>query len=151
MPVTKKPKVGEEIESMCNKCKEPRVHTVVALPPGKVPRVECQTCHGQHNFVSPVKAAAAKVKKESAPKAVKLTEGERTRQTAATEWRNAVDGVAAEKFKPYQISGVYQEKDLISHPSFGRGEVKAVTSSGKMEVLFQDAVRRLVFNRKPSR
>jgi len=77
----------------------------------------------------------------------KKTTTKRRTQTLLTEWRNTVEEVGDDQFKPYIISGVFQEKDLIIHPTFGKGFVLKIMEIGKMEVLFEDSARRLIFQR----
>jgi len=83
-----------------------------------------------------------------APKPPRLTDAEKKSQAIMTEWRNATAEVAEDDYKPYIINGVFNEDDLISHPVFGKGKVVQITGIGKMEVLFADGVRRLIFNRR---
>lgn len=96
------------------------------------------------------KAAAPKAPKKSEPKPPKLTDAEKKTQIALTEWRNAVEGVDEDDFKPYLLNGVYQEDDFLLHARFGKGKVLKITGIGKMEVLFETGVRRLVYNRQQS-
>ncbi len=88
------------------------------------------------------------VKPPKPPKPPKLTEAEKKSQAIMTEWRNATAEVPEDDYKPYIINGVFNEDDLISHPAFGKGKVVQITGIGKMEVLFADGVRRLIFNRR---
>jgi len=61
---------------------------------------------------------------------------------------NVIHGVADDKFKPYILNGIYQETDCVLHPHFGKGRVMAILGPGKMEVLFESGLRRLVYNRR---
>lgn len=88
--------------------------------------------------------------KKGAPKPPRLTDEEKRTQNALTEWRNAVVGVDDDEYKPYMLNGVFQADEYILHPHFGKGKVLRITGLGKMEVLFETGVRRLVYNFKTS-
>ena len=98
----------------------------------------------------PAAPKAPKTPKKTEPKPPKLTEAEKKSQIALTEWRNAVEGVDDDEFKPYLLNGVYQEDDYLLHAQFGKGKVLRITGIGKMEVIFETGVRRLVYNRQSS-
>ena len=44
----------------------------------------------------------------------------------------------------YDVTGVYRTGQTISHKTFGIGEVTGVIEPGKIDVLFQDRLRRLI-------
>jgi hypothetical protein len=96
----------------------------------------------------PASKAEKPKKSPAAPKPPKLTEAERKSQAILTEWRNAMAETAEDDYKPYIVNGVFNEDDLVSHAAFGKGKVVRITGIGKMEVLFADGVRRLIFNRR---
>ena len=43
-------RTGGEADSFCTRCRMVLAHTILALEGGKPARVECNTCHGQHNY-----------------------------------------------------------------------------------------------------
>lgn len=47
----------------------------------------------------------------------------------------------------YEQSKTYRAGQVISHPSFGTGEVMSVFDTRTMDVLFADRVRRLIHSR----
>jgi hypothetical protein len=51
-------------------------------------------------------------------------------------------------FKPYNVTAVFQEGDLIRHKKFGDGVVTRVIDVGKVEVLFRDEPRMLAHGMK---
>ena len=61
-----------------------------------------------------------------------------------------MEGVDDDEFKPYLLNGVYQEDDYLRHAQFGKGKVVKIIGIGKMEVMFETGVRRLVYNRQTS-
>lgn len=48
---------------------------------------------------------------------------------------------------PYTIRGVYEKDTRVDHPTFGVGHVVEISGPTKIEVLFQDGLRKLVQNR----
>jgi hypothetical protein len=50
MATTAKIKTGSEVDSWCTKCKLILAHTVEAMADGKITRVHCKTCRGQHAY-----------------------------------------------------------------------------------------------------
>lgn len=148
MALKKNVNVGDEVEGRCTKCKDVTSHTIVALQDGEIKKVECLVCGSTHKFYPPRPPAAKKAKKtKSSGKSTKISQEEKAQQAILTEWRNAVEGVPENQLKPYQLSGVYQEEDFISHAKFGKGQVRQVLGPQKMEVIFEDGIRRLIFNK----
>ncbi|MBN2432760.1 MAG: hypothetical protein JXQ27_14895 [Acidobacteria bacterium] len=149
MAVKKKIKLGDEIEGRCTKCKEVTNHTVTAIQDGEIKKVQCNVCESSHKYYPPKKKTEAKAVKKSktSPQPAKTEDATRISPSLLTEWKNAVEEAAPDQFKPYLMTGVFQEKELIEHPKFGRGLVRKILSTGKMEVLFADGLRRMVFNR----
>src|SRR5262245_47418786 len=47
---TPKIKAGSTVDSWCTKCKLVLAHTVEAMVEGKITRVHCNTCRGQHAY-----------------------------------------------------------------------------------------------------
>jgi hypothetical protein len=79
---------------------------------------------------------------EGVPKA-KLEKPEFAREV----W-NRLDGkYNAAKPKKYLISGAYDLHDQLEHTKFGVGYVTEVLSPNKIEVIFQDSIRKLVQKR----
>jgi Zn ribbon nucleic-acid-binding protein len=120
----------------------------------KEPRKAVKAEPAQETKPAPEKKAkpapAPKPPKKSEPKPPKLTDAEKKSALALTEWRNAVEGVDDDEFKPYLLKGIYQEDDYLQHAQFGKGRVTKIIGIGKMEVLFETGVRRLVYNRQTS-
>ncbi len=134
-PVIKEIKKVEKVKKAEKSEKEESVK-----PPKKAPEKEAK----------PAAPKAPKAPRKTEPKPPKLTEAEKKSQIALTEWRNAVEGVDDDEFKPYLLNGVYQEDDYLLHAQFGKGKVLKITGIGKMEVIFETGIRRLVYNRQTS-
>lgn len=147
MVLSKVPKVGGELEARCAKCKDDTLHTIVALEGKDVALVQCQACSSKHKY-HPARTEKKPAAKPAPAKVPKKSAEEVARSVALTEWRNVVEVAGDDLFKPYMTTGVFQEGDKVDHPTFGRGLVRSVPATGKMDVIFETGIRRLIFNLK---
>lgn len=112
-------------------------HTIIALEGGKPARVECNTCHGQHNFRGTTPEAASRPS-SPAPKT--------TRSTSSSKSKPSFDEVMAKHTGPtrtYSPKSTFAINETMSHPTFGRGFVAAVRHD-KIDVTFSAGVKTLV-------
>jgi hypothetical protein len=147
--IIKKLSAGDIIEARCTKCREVLNHRIVAMVEEKVVRVECNTCNGVHNYYPPPSAKEVKAprsvsgsKPRSAtvnPRVPKKDPVEAERE----EWASLQPSFNVDKALPYDMNGRFQAKNLVQHPSFGLGIVKAVIVPNKIQVLFQDGIKLL--------
>lgn len=123
----KKIRLGDDVQSYCGRCKEERMHQVVALhSDGRIERVTCNYCQSAHRHRDPeAKAAAVKPR--------------RTSGASAAKTHAASSGPA----RPYSPQGVYAAGDKIEHPKFGEGSVTEARS-GKIDVRFGRETRTLL-------
>jgi hypothetical protein len=56
----------------------------------------------------------------------------------------------AKSSAPYDWNRTYRKGQTMSHPTFGYGEVTAVIEPSKIDVLFEDKIRRLIHGRSRS-
>lgn len=129
---------GDIIEASCTRCRSVLNHTIVAMVGEKVVRVECNTCHGVHNYREKVEKKApatgtAVRKTASAPREPRKDSGAVERE----EWESLAPRMDRAKAIPYDIEGSFKVNDLVDHPVFGLGVVKTVIKPNKMEVLFE--------------
>ncbi len=68
--------------------------------------------------------------------------GTRSTYKKGTVTRNA--GSSTLNSQPYDWTRTYRKGQSIMHPTFGQGEVVAVIEPRKIDVLFNDRVRRLI-------
>ncbi len=153
----KKVEAGSEIDSYCTKCKIDLNHRIIAMDGDAPKRVECLTCRGHHNYRVP-RAELEKAKKK---KKKKTTTRKTTRKSvAATKaaafkaeeerraaWEDATTGRGADDFTGYSIAGLFEPGQLLRHKKFGDGVVAEIVEGGKMQVLFEDGPRMLVYGR----
>jgi hypothetical protein len=154
-------KAGGEVDSWCTKCKLVLNHRIIAMV-GPIPaRVECSTCSSHHNFRAKApgdKAAAtdrasagtnggrtASVSSAGAPP--RSTRGPTKAQQAVMDrertWEKSVNGRAVSEFRPYRVSEIFDEGDLVRHSKFGDGIVTRLLEGKKVEILFKDDARTL--------
>lgn len=130
---------GDIIEASCTRCRSVLNHTIVAMVGEKVVRVECNTCHGVHNYrekvekKTPAAGTTARRTTAAAPREPKRDPGAADRE----EWESLSPSMDQSRAIPYDIEGCFKLNDLVSHPVFGLGVVKTVIKPNKMEVLFE--------------
>ena len=130
--------VGGEIDAWCTKCKLELNHTVVAKYDGKVKRVQCLTCGGQHGFGS------NRGRRLSEPA---KTARKTTRKTPAREPKLEID--ANTPARAYAVTETFAEDEIISHPRYGRGLVLQARGD-KIDVKFTEGQKTLVQGRQPA-
>lgn len=132
-------RTGGEADSFCTRCRMVLAHTILALEGGKPARVECNTCHGQHNYRPGTPDA------RSAPAAVARADGD----AKAGRTRVSFDDLMAARtapVRPYSPKTAFAMDDTVSHPTFGRGIVAAVRAD-KIDVMFRAGTKTLVHAR----
>lgn len=140
---TPKIKAGSTVDSWCTKCKLVLAHTVEAMVEGKITRVHCNTCRGQHAYRSeaPGTTKGGEKPRRSAP-----------RKTAAavptrSEYETLLRGRTGDKARAYATSERFAQGELLKHPSFGLGVVIGERDSVKIDVAFPDGPRVLLQGR----
>ena len=144
-------KVGGDVDSWCTKCRMMLTHRIVAMVGPKPARVECETCHSQHNWrerppgEAPLREPRM-VGSSSAPRAPRVssvTKLEQERRDREQSWERAVTGKMVSDFVKYNVKASFKVGDLVKHSKFGDGVVTRVIDAHKVEVLFRDEPRTL--------
>ena len=134
-------RVGGEIDAWCTRCHLVLSHTILALKAAEPIRVECHTCHSQHNYraTSP----------EDSPQARNNHSGGRssTRPAFHHVWDDITRGVDLSNPFPYHPKAEFSKGQVILHGKFGIGLVMEVKEAGKILVVFRDETRVLVHAR----
>lgn len=150
---------GNEVDAWCTKCRMDLNHRVVAAVAGVPKRVECLTCHTQHNFRPPkgvkepipkgTDVPAGKKAGAKAPKAAKSTTKttRASRNSRALEWDKRVLGQVESSFTVYSPRATFKVDELLRHTKFGDGFVSEVSPDGKIAVIFRDGEKTLVHGR----
>jgi hypothetical protein len=129
--IVKQPKLGDDVEVRCGRCKDTREHVVAALTPtGAIERVQCRTCGSNHKYREAKPAKTASTRTRSAT-------GATSRKTLAELEQNA--GPA----RDYSMQTRFKVGDRINHPKFGTGLV-VEERSGKIDVKFGREVKTLI-------
>ncbi len=132
MDTEQKIAVGQDILSYCGKCKLALEHVIVSMKnETTVGKCECKTCSATHLYKDPEAAA-----KKKTPKKVTLTNEEL--------WKKAL-AKAEGTPKPYTMTGKFKVGNIIDHPTFGKGIVETVIGNNKIQTLFEDKSKLLIF------
>nr|AQQ74830.1 hypothetical protein [uncultured bacterium] len=151
------PKVGSEVDAYCTKCKMDLLHRVVAVLEATPKRVECQTCHSQHNYRKPKGVAAAKAakapKRKGGPVSARAAGTERTRRATKgqlelmAQWEGRISGKGKSDFVKYSVKHAFEVDQLVDHSTFGQGYVSEVHQDRKISVVFRDGEKILAHAR----
>ena len=133
----RQPRVGQEINAYCGKCKTERTHIVAAMDGDIVRKVTCSMCKGTHNYKD-----KAPVKTERASRSKSAT-GSRQSKQAATF---SID--PKRPVRSYDMNTNFVAGDVINHPKFGLGSVEISVPPNKIEVRFQEGKKLLLHNMK---
>lgn len=128
------PVVGGEVDAYCFHCKRMALHTVVSMLRGRPAKVLCNCCDIQHQFRAKAPGGRRDAKTKNLPK-------------SRAVWEEALSKADATHVRGYVPTLTFQVDEVIDHPHFGKGLVVRVYDATKMEVLFEDMVRRLVHGR----
>lgn len=135
---TTKLSAGNIIEASCTRCRATLNHTIVAMVGERIVRVECNTCHGVHNYRGPIEkkeksTSPSPAKKQAVPRQPKNDPG----ISDMEEWESLRPSFDCNQATPYEINGKYHVNEVLNHSTFGLGIVKNIIPPKKMEVLFQ--------------
>lgn len=147
----RKQSAGDIVETRCTRCRKIMNHTIVAMVGEQIVRVECNTCHGMHNY-HPLKEAKAPATpktpaaaKTTMPRKAPVPRKEKVDPVAVecAEWEALRPTMDPDQALPYDMNGTYRAKKLVLHPTFGLGIVRLVIPPNKIEVLFQQGKKLL--------
>lgn len=149
VPMSRKPlSVTDNVEAKCTRCNAILNHTIVAMVEGRIVRVKCNTCQGEHNYrtgvVAKKSATASDAVKKAKTAGTAAAKGTKKDPAAAerAEWETISPGFNPDKAAAYAMTGKFRMNSLVQHPSFGLGIVKKVLI-GKVEILFKDGIKLL--------
>ncbi len=140
MPNTEKT-AGDHVDARCTRCRVTTNHTIIAMVGDRPARVRCNTCGGDHNYRPLSQAKPAKPAATAGVKPARRNAADRRREALQEEWQEltASPGLTV----PYSMDRAFRLDDLIEHPTFGVGVVKAVIKPNKIEVLFASGTKSL--------
>ena len=135
---------GDYVEACCTRCRTVLNHTIVAMVGEQVVRVECNTCHGVHNYTRGKKAEVSDPRsksRKSAPVSGKAAKDPCRAEQA--EWDSLRADMEGKPVLAYDMNAKYAPNDLVEHAAFGLGIVQLVAGPNKMKVLFQSGKKLL--------
>ncbi|MFY9224720.1 MAG: hypothetical protein WAQ98_18750 [Blastocatellia bacterium] len=129
-------RIGEEIETLCGRCRMDRIHRIVAQDPdGTVKKVICGMCNTYRSYRAP---------KTAKGETTKVT---KTRSTSTrTQTASSVEDFGLPS-RNYNMRENYEAGEIIAHASFGVGKVLSIKDTNKIEVKFSDGVKVLLQNK----
>lgn len=147
-------KAGGEVDSWCTKCKLVLNHRIIAMVGPTPVRVECSTCNSHHNFrarapgdKAPSTAGTKRVASGASSSGPRSARGPTKAQQAVLDrertWEKSIAGKGVHDFRPYRVSEIFEEGDLVRHSKFGDGVVTRLLEGKKVEILFKDDARTL--------
>lgn len=133
--------VGGEVDAWCGKCRDFRVHNVVALLDDQPKAVICQTCRSRHGYRTEPGRNADKATPSSAPRpaAPRPVDPAIAREAEAKRQLNK-ELDAAESPRTFDPRARYKANEVIVHPEFGRGKIENVMKTSLL-VRFRDRLR----------
>jgi len=128
-------RVGGEVDGFCGRCKMVLAHTVLALVGTSIARVRCNTCGADHAYRRASGPASASPRPRTAGDA-----------RVVLGFEAQIQARGAETARGYSPTETFSVDDLISHPVFGLGIVRAVRRD-KVDVAFKASERTLIHAR----
>ena len=139
-------RTGGEIDALCGKCELDLAHTILAMVGPKVIKVRCNTCNNEHQF-----RGIQPLMKSSSPAAKRAGVGSPGKTKAAVvtvTWDEQFRAKDLTKAKKYSTRETFVVDDVVDHPTFGLGLVRAVRGD-KVEVAFKQNDKVLVHGKQP--
>lgn len=142
-------RVGGEIDAACGKCLLNLAHTIIAMVGPKVIKVKCNTCGGEHNYrgTQPLVKAVSFAAPRRASAAASGAAPKRA-PAVVVSWDEQFKGKDLTKARKYSPRETFVVDDVVDHPTFGLGLVRAVRD-GKVEVAFKQEDKILVHGKTP--
>ena len=132
--------VGGETRAYCASCKSDTLHTIVTMFEGEVRSGQCTICNASHAYRPPRGDGD-----EDVPEPIAVRRRQALRKLP---WGEVIADVDSEIVPLYSVRDTYTEGDIINHASFGLGYISERVSDTKLEAIFEDGQRILVYNRK---
>ncbi len=135
--------VANETLAYCTSCKMDLNHVIVALKGDRIAKVQCLTCKKEHVYRSPKGATEPKAK---VAKTKKADSEESHSNSIEAEWEKLMTSHRDVPVKPYSMKGQFGLGDKLNHPKFGDGIVGKLIYPNKLEVIFREDVKVLIYS-----
>ena len=125
----KRNRLGDDVQAYCGRCKEERMHQVIALhSDNRIEQVTCNYCRTSHRYRDPEAKTVTK------PRGTTGTRAARANKNIPPSDRPA---------RPYSPRETFAAGDGVAHPTFGQGTV-VEARQGKIDVRFGKEMRTLL-------
>jgi hypothetical protein len=135
-------KIAKNIDGWCTRCKLVLAHTIEAMVGGKITRVHCNSCGGQHAYRKGPPAAPAAATRVSRSRTA--APADKKEAKSQNEYAALLRGRTAAGARPYTTSARFAVGELVSHATFGLGAIVAERDNVRVDILFPDGPRTLV-------
>jgi hypothetical protein len=145
---------GEDVEAWCTRCRMNLNHRVIAVVGSAIQRVHCLTCGGDHKYYPPkrdkdVDSDRPYTRGKTPPADKSRKPVAKTGARAEGEWNTFMrDMEPGTLGRSYKISETYKPGEYVEHSMFGTGRVVEIVGAEKIEVIFKEGRKVLLFNRK---
>jgi hypothetical protein len=140
MPAPSSIRVGGEIDAFCTKCDLNLAHTIIAMVGPKVVKVKCNTCGNDHQYRG--EQPLVKAQSFAAPKRA-TSSAPRKAPAVVVSWEDQFKGKDLTRAKKYSPKETFVVDDVVDHPTFGLGLVRAVRGD-KVDIGFKQHDKTLV-------
>ena len=131
------PAVGKDVDSWCTRCKMVLAHTVESVVSGRITRVHCNTCGGQHAYRAKAPGSGT----------TRKPRGDGAAAKPVKDYATLLRGRDASSARAYAGTERFKEGELIKHSTFGLGVVIGLKDANKIEVMFADSTKTLIHRR----
>lgn len=115
-------------------------HTIEAVVKGRITRVHCNTCNGQHAHRASPPGSGTRTRSSRSSTSRAPAKPERD---YASILRSRDPATA----RGYATTEHFKDGELIRHPTFGVGLVMTIKDANKIEVMFADGSKTLIHRR----
>lgn len=144
-PTVGKNVVGKNIDGWCTRCKLVLTHTIETMAAGKITRVHCNTCGGQHaHRAGPPRTRTAT---DGAPAGRGNARAIKEQAKRESEYDTLLRRRPNAASRPYSTSTRFAVGELIAHATFGLGVVTGERDTTKIDILFPDGPKVLMQGR----
>ncbi len=136
--VSRSTSVATEALAYCTSCKMDLNHVIVAMKGERIAKVQCCTCKKEHVYRTPKGVNEPKLARGARAEAVE------TAHSIEIEWEKLMNAHRSLPFKAYQVKGLFDLGDKLTHSSFGEGIVSKLIYPNKLEVIFRNDIKILI-------
>ena len=137
--------VGKETLAYCTSCKMDLAAIVVAMKGDRIAKCQCQTCKKEHVYKAPKGVTEPGKAKPKATRKKKSDDSAPSASSIEAEWEKLMAQHKDAPLKPYNTKGKFGLGDKINHPNFGHGIVGKLIYPNKLEIIFRNDLKVLIY------